>query len=290
LFRSTARRDATLLWSLRAAAAVCGAIVVFIAGFLCLESLPALQDVGVVRLFRDPSWHPTAQATRGTFNLTPMLAGSLLATLGAITLAAPLGIASAVFCQHYASVRLARAYRQLIGLLAGIPSVVYGFWGLVVLVPLLRALAPPGPSLLAGILILALMILPTVALIAEGALANVPREYLLAASALGISRFSTVLRVALPAARSGLITATILGAGRAIGETMAILMVCGNVVALPASVFDPVRTLTSNIALEMAYAMGDHRSALFLTGLVLLLLVCALVGAAAHLGREQARA
>ena len=287
--RSIPRRDAALLWLLRAASAVSGAIVVFIAVFLCLESVPALKDVGVTRLFSDASWHP-AQGASGTFNVTPMLAGSLLATLGAIGLAAPLGIASAVFCQHYAPARLARAYRQLIGLLAGIPSVVYGFWGLVVLVPLLRSLAPPGASLLAGILILALMILPTVALVADGALANVPRGYLLGACALGLSRFSTVLRVALPAARSGLITATILGAGRAIGETMAILMVCGNVVALPASVFDPVRTLTANIALEMAYATGDHRSALFLTGLVLLLLVCALVGLATRLGREGAHA
>jgi phosphate transport system permease protein len=290
LSRSTSRRDAALLWTLRALAAVSGAIVLFIAYFLTTESLPVLRDVGVARFFSDPSWHPRAGATAGTFNLAPMVIGSLLATLGAILLAAPLGVASAVFCQYYASARLARLYRQLIGLLAGIPSVVYGFWGLVVLVPILRTLAPPGQSLLAGILILALMILPTVALIADGALANVPRAYLLGASALGLSRFSTIVRVALPAARSGLVTAAILGAGRAMGETMAILMVCGNVVALPGSVFDPVRTLTANIALEMAYAVGDHRSALFLTGLVLLVLVAALVGATSRLARVDAHA
>jgi phosphate transport system permease protein len=290
LSRSTSRRDAALLWTLRALAAVSGAIVLFIAYFLTTESLPVLRDVGVARFFSDPSWHPRAGATAGTFNLAPMVIGSLLATLGAILLAAPLGVASAVFCQYYASARLARFYRQLIGLLAGIPSVVYGFWGLVVLVPILRTLAPPGQSLLAGILILALMILPTVALIADGALANVPRAYLLGASALGLSRFSTIVRVALPAARSGLVTAAILGAGRAMGETMAILMVCGNVVALPGSVFDPVRTLTANIALEMAYAVGDHRSALFLTGLVLLVLVAALVGATSRLARVDAHA
>jgi phosphate transport system permease protein len=144
--------------------------------------------------------------------------------------------------------------------------------------------------LLSGALILALMILPTVALIADGALANVPRAYLQGAAALGLSRFTTVTRVALPAARSGLITATILGAGRAMGETMAILMVCGNVIQLPASAFDPVRTLTANIALEMAYAVGPHRSALFLTGLVLLLLVSVLVVAAARFSRADAHA
>jgi phosphate transport system permease protein len=269
---------------------VSGAIVVFIAFFVTSESLPVLRDVGAVRFFSDPSWHPRAGALRGTFNLAPMVVGSLLATLGGILLAAPFGVASAVFCQYYASAPAARAYRQLIGLLAGIPSVVYGFWGLVILVPIVRTLAPPGQSLLSGALILALMILPTVALIADGALANVPRAYLQGAAALGLSRFTTVTRVALPAARSGLITATILGAGRAMGETMAILMVCGNVIQHPASAFDPVRTLTANIALEMAYAVGPHRSALFLTGLVLLLLVSVLVVAAARFSRADAHA
>jgi phosphate transport system permease protein len=290
LFRSTIHPDTVLVWTLRALAAVSGAIVLFIAYFLTSESMPVLRDVGIERFFGDASWHPRAGAASGTFNLAPMVVGSLLATVGAVLLASPFGVASAVFCQYYASARLARVYRQLIGLLAGIPSVVYGFWGLVVLVPILRSFAPPGQSLLAGILILALMILPTVALIAEGALANVPRAYLLGASALGLSRFSTVLRVALPAARSGLATATILGAGRAMGETMAILMVCGNVVELPRTVFDPVRTLTANIALEMAYAMGDHRSALFLTGLVLLLLISALVALASRVARVDAHA
>lgn len=287
---STILRDRTLLWTLRLLAAVSGAIVLFIAYFVTSESLPVLRDVGPARFFGDPSWHPRAGVLKGTFNLAPMVVGSMLATLGAILLATPLGVASAVFCQYYAPAPMARAYRQLIGLLAGIPSVVYGFWGLVILVPLLRTLAPPGQSLLAGILILALMILPTVALISDGALANVPRQYLLGASALGLSRFTTVVRVALPAARSGLITAAILGAGRAMGETMAILMVCGNVVQLPSSVSDPVRTLTANIALEMAYAVGPHRSALFLTGLVLLLLVSVLVALASRLSQEQAHA
>ena len=165
----------------------------------------------------------------------------------------------------------------LIELLAGIPSVVYGFWGLVVLVPLIGRIQPPGTSLLAGIAILTIMILPTIALMADASLAKVPPEYLRGAAALGLSRWATIRSIVFPAAKSGLFTGVILETGRAIGETMAILMVCGNVVQTPKSLFDPIRTLTANIALEMAYATGDHRSALFVSGLVLMALIVALV-------------
>ncbi len=248
--------------------------------FLVLESIPALRRVGVARFFTDDSWHPATDASQGEFNVLPMLIGTLSATAGAVTVATPLAVCSALFCHFYAPRRMAHAYRRLIELLAGIPSVVYGFWGLVVLVPLIANWHPPGASLLAGIAILTVMVLPTIAMMADAALANVPREYLRAAAALGLSRWGTVRGVVLPAARSGLLTGVILGTGRAIGETMAILMVCGNVVKIPHSVFDPVRTLTSNIALEMAYAMGDHRSALFVSGLLLMLIIVGLVAAA----------
>ena len=164
---------------------------------------------------------------------------------------------------------MGRLYRRLIELLAGIPSVVYGFWGLVTLVPLIARVRPPGPSLLAGILILTIMILPTITLMAHAALAGVPKHYLQGAAALGLSRWATIRGVVFPAARSGLFTGVILETGRAIGETMAILMVCGNVVRTPHSLFDPIRTLTANIALEMGFALGDHRSALFVSGLLL---------------------
>ena len=280
--------DRALTWTLRACAAITGAVVVLIAVFLMLESWPGLRRVGVPRFFSDPSWHPSAVAADGSFNLLPMLWGTLAATAGALLLAAPLGVLSAIFCRHVAPPMLSRSYRRLIELLAGIPSVVYGFWGLVVLVPLIARLEPPGASLLAGILVLALMVLPTIALAADAALEAVPRRYLRGAAALGLGRWATLAGVALPAARSGIVTGVILATGRALGETMAVLMVCGNVVQVPASFFDPVRTLTANIALEMAYALGDHRSALFVTGLLLLALVSALVLASEAVARRYA--
>jgi len=258
---------------LRGAASISGMVVLFIIAFLFLEALPALKEIGILRFFSDASWHPGD----GRFNLTPMLMGSLLTTLGSLALAAPLGILSAVFIQYYAPPALSRVFRKLIGLLAGIPSVVYGFWALLVLVPIIGRLYPPGPSLSAGILILALMILPTITLLADASLTNVPAQTLQGAAALGLSRWSIVRGVALPAARGGLTTSIILATGRAIGETMALLMVSGNVVRIPKTLFDPIRTLTANIALEMAYAMGNHRSALFVSGLVLMAIIAALV-------------
>jgi phosphate transport system permease protein len=281
--------DRLLVIGLRGCALCTGLIVVLIAGFLVMESWPALREVGLARFFTDASWHPAADAAGGRFNLLPMVWGTLHAMTGAVLLATPLGVLSAVFVHFYAPAGVGRVYRRMIELLAGIPSVVYGFWGLVVLVPLIRALHPPGPSLLAGVLILALMILPTIALMADAALAGVPQHQLRAAAALGLSRWRTVTGVVLPAARSGLYAGVILGSGRAIGETMAILMVCGNVVQTPSSIFDPIRTLTANIALEMAYALGDHRSALFVCGLLLLVLIIALATVAEQL-QQRARA
>jgi phosphate transport system permease protein len=165
--------------------------------------------------------------------------------------------------------------------------VVYGFWGLVVLVPIIGRIHPPGPSLLTGTLILTLMILPTITLVADASLASVPPEYLRGCAAVGLGRWATVRGVVFPAALSGLVTGVILGTGRAIGETMAVLMVCGNVVQTPKSVFEPVRTLTANIALEMAYAVGNHRAALFVSGLVLMAMIVALVMAAELLNRRH---
>ena len=268
--------DRLLLWLLRGTATLAGAIVLLIVGFLVVEALPILRHVGIGRFLTDPSWHPA----EGFYNLTPMLWGTLFAMVGSVLIATPLGILSAVFCHYYAPLAIARPYRKLIELLAGIPSVVYGFWGLVVLVPLIGSIHPPGPSLLAGIVILAMMILPTIALMADASLANVPQQYVRGAAALGLSRWATIRGVVFPAAQSGLFTGVILETGRAIGETMAILMVCGNVVQTPHSLFDPMRTLTANIALEMAYAFGDHRAALFVSGLVLMGLIVALVAAA----------
>lgn len=247
--------------------------------FLLHESWPVLQRVGAVRFFSDPGWHPL----EGMFNLTPMLAATAAASAGAILVAGPLGVASAVFSRFYAPPFLAALFRRMVALLAGIPSVVFGLWGLTVLVPRIAEWQPPGASLLAGVLILALMVLPTVALTADAALAAVPETYLRGAAALGLTKSGTLLKVLIPAARSGIIGGMLLAAARALGETMAVLMVAGNVVQVPTGFFDPVRTLTANIALEMAYATGDHRAALFVSGLTLLLLVIGLAGMASRL-------
>ena len=270
---SLSRSDRTLVTVLQLSAVISGAVLALIVAFLLLETLPILSQVGWWRFFTDPGWYPASEQ----FNLTPMVVGTLLVTLGAVILATPLGICSAIFCQYYAPGAIAILYRRLIELLAGIPSVVFGFWGLVVLVPIIGRLHPPGPSLLAGILILAVMILPTVMLVTDSSLAALPPHYWQGAQALGLGTWATVRGVCLPAARSGVITAVMLATARALGETLAVLMVCGNVVQIPGQVFDPVRTLTANIALEMAYALEQHRAALFVSGLVLMMGVTILV-------------
>jgi phosphate transport system permease protein len=275
-------RDRVLSASLRGAALVAGAIVVLIVVFLVLEALPALRNVGLGSFFTDEAWRPSEQL----YNLTPMLWGSLLVTAGAVLVATPLGILSAIFCRFYAPPAVASVYRRLIELLAGIPSVIYGLWGLVVLVPLIGSIRAPGTSLLAGILILAIMITPIIAMLADSALGAVPLPFLHGAAGLGLSRAAIIWHIVLPNARSGLITAVILATGRALGETMAVLMVCGNAVETPGSLFDSVRALTANIALEMAYAMGDHRSALFVSGLILTALIMGLILAAEVVSRR----
>ena len=280
---SPSRSEVILVWILRGMALLAAVIVLLIMLFLIWETLPILQTIGLTRFFNDPDWHPTSEE----FNLLPMLWGTLLVTAGAVLIATPLGIASAIFCHYYAPSVIASLYRRLIELLAGIPSVVYGFWGLVVLVPIIGRIHPPGASLLTGILILTLMILPTITLLADASLANVPPEYLRGCAAIGLGRWATVRGVVFPAASSGLLTGVILGTLRAIGETMAVLMVCGNVVQIPVNVFEPVRTLTANIALEMAYAVGNHRAALFVSGLVLMAIVVSLVIAAELLNKGQ---
>lgn len=252
------------------------ALVALIVLFLLLDSLPALRAVGT-RFVTDDSWHPDRTASGGTFGILPIVAGTLAVTLGAVLLAAPVGVASAIFSQFYAPRPLAIAYRWLVELLAGIPSVVYGFWGLVVLTPWIARFEPPGQSLLAGILIVSLMIVPTIMLVVESALAAVPESYLAGAAALGMRRWGIVRRIAIPSARGGIVTGVVLGAARAVGETMAVVMVCGNVVNVPTSLFSPVRTLTANIVLEMGYALDVHRSALFTSALILLLICIALV-------------
>lgn len=276
--------DWLFVWALRWCAGLAGVITLLIVVYLCVQSLPLLHHIGMTRFFTDHTWAPT----RGQFNLLPMVVGTLYATLGAVTVATPGGLALAVFAAFYAPAPIARVVHGVLGLLAGIPSVVFGLWGLVTLVPLLNRVHPPGLSLLMGIVILTLMILPTIALVAEAALRAVPREYSLGGAALGCTRWRIVWSIVLPSARSGLLTAAMLGAGRALGETMAVSMVMGNTIQIPDSVWVPARTLTAHIGLEMAYAMGSHRAALFVAGVWLLIGVVGLVVLIDRVNRERA--
>jgi len=281
---SQSRTDQHLVIGLKVCALLAAGIVLLVIMFLLSESLPILRGIAISRFFTDQSWHPTEEL----YNISPMLSATVLSTLGALLLAIPLGIVSALFSRYYAPKTIAVLYRRLIELLAGIPSVVYGFWGLTTLAPLVALIHPPGVSLFTAILILALMILPTIALTVDAALLGVPTSYYSGATALGLSRWCIIKEVVLPAARSGIAAGIMLAAGRAMGETMAVLMVAGNVVQLPSSLFDSVRTLTANIALEMAYAMGDHRAALFVSGLVLMIMVFGLVSLAEVFRRKSA--
>ncbi len=236
---------------------------------------PGERTFELSHLVTDEAWNPGGRE----FNLLPMVFGSLLATFGSAFVAAPLGIGVAVFLNYYAPKKLGWVVRRLVEVMAGVPSVVYGLWGLSVLVPLIASVSPieQGQSLLAGILILAFMTIPTIIVASDAAIQAVPQQQINAAAALGLGTRATVWSIVLPTARLGLLSAVILQFARAIGETMAVLMVCGNIVKTPDSIFAPVRTLTSNIALEMGYADDHHRSILFLSGLVGLVIVAGLM-------------
>ena len=254
--------------------------------FIFKEGLPLIVRVGLWRFIFGSDWSPS----RGSFGILSMIIGSLWVTAGALIFGVPLGVAVAIFTAEFAPPALTAAVRPLVQLLAGIPSVIYGFVGLTVLIPRIqRYLGGPGPSALAGAMVLAIMILPTIVSISEDSIRAVPRAYRDGALALGATQWQTVWRVVIPAARSGIITSVILGMGRAIGETMAVIMVVGNALALPFSPLQSVTTLTSNIGLEMAYATGDHRRALFATGVVLFVIIMALSMSASVMSRRSAR-
>ncbi|HLA39099.1 MAG TPA: phosphate ABC transporter permease subunit PstC [Candidatus Glassbacteria bacterium] len=272
--------DRALVLPLCFAALGCVSILVLILAFLAQEAWPVLTNGGWKAFIMDQGWYPL----EGLFGLMPMLWASLAVMLGAVLLAGPLGLGCAIFISFYARGILQRSFRLLLSLLSGLPSVVLGLWGLTVLVPLITQWRPPGASLFAAMLVLALMILPTVALTSAAALSGVPAELLAGAAALGLRRRAQVLGVAVPAARSRIGSGLLLAMARALGETMAVLMVAGNVVQYPRSLFEPVRVLTANIALEMAYASGAHRAGLFASGLLLTLVVLLLAWLAARMG------
>jgi len=245
--------------------------------FIFLEGLPIILKTGVSHFIFGSHWAPT----KGHFGILAMILSSLYVTIGALLFGVPLALACAIVLAEFAPPALTRILKPTIELLAGIPSVVYGFLGVVLLVPLIRTyLGGPGLSLLAAALILGIMILPTVISISIDAMNAVPTLYREGSIALGATQWQTVRKLVLPAARSGIITAIILGMGRAIGETMAVIMVAGNALNIPTSILDSVRTLTANIALELGYASGAHREALFATGIVLFIIIMILNTAA----------
>lgn len=255
-------------------------IIILIILFIFVEGYPAMQSYGVFNFIFGMNWSPSD----GQFGVFPMIIGSLAITGLSLLMAVPLGIFCAIFLAEVAPHSMRKILKPTIQTLAGIPSVVYGFFGLIILVPFMRVhFGGTGFSMLTASIILTVMVLPIIVSVSEDALRSVPYEYKEASLALGSTHWQTIKNVIFPAAIPGVITSVILGMGRAIGETLAIIMVAGNVVQIPSSIFDPVRALTSNIAIEMGYATGIHYNALFATGIVLFLMIIILLVIANYL-------
>ncbi len=245
-------------------------VLALITIFIFIEGVPLIVKVGFFKFIFGMKWAPS----QGFYGIFPMIVGTISVTLGALILGVPVALCCAIFLAEFAPRQLSDVVRPAIQLLAGIPSVVYGFWGLIFIVPLIREyLGGPGLSILAGSIILAIMILPTVISISEVSLLSLSPLLKEGAFALGATHWQTIRSVLVPAAKSGIVASIILGIGRAVGETMAVIMVLGNAVALPDSILSPVRTLTTNIGIEMGYASGEHQQALFATGIVLLVII-----------------
>ncbi len=264
------RTDRLIRLALLAAAFSAVSILAVITVFMFEQGTPIMFKYGFRSFLAGADWYPAERV----FGLWPMIVGSIYVTLGAMVIGVPFGLACAVVLTEFSSWRVRRIIKPVIELLAGIPSVVYGFIGVVILVPFIReTLGGPGLSVLAASIILGIMILPTIISISVDSIQAIPLSYREGSVALGATKWQTVKMVLLPAARSGIIASIILGMGRAIGETMAVIMIAGNAASVPRSVLDPVRTLTSNIALEMGYASGEHRQALFATGVILFVII-----------------
>lgn len=267
------------------ASAMVGVVSVATIGwFVFQEGLPAFSQAGVLDMVLGREWLPPA-----LYGILPMIVATLISTAGAVIIGVPIAILTAVFLAELAPRWLANIVRPAVELLAGIPSVVYGFFGLVIIVPTIETLfnIPAGNTILAGITVLAIMILPTVITISETSLRALPSVYKEGALALGASHIYSIFKVLIPAARSGIFTGVALGIARAIGETMAIIMVMGNAPAMPGSLLEPARTLTANIAMEMSYATGIHGSALYSTGIVLLVFIVLLNASLLYLNRKR---
>lgn len=252
------------------AACISIAAVVLICVFLLASGIPAIREIGLFDFLLGTKWKPA----NDLYGILPMIVGSVFVTAGALLIGVPVGILTAVFMARFCPRRLYRPVKAAVNLMAGIPSVVYGFFGLVVLVPFVRnTFGGRGQSVLTAALLLGVMILPTIISVAEASIRAVPQSYYEGALALGASHERSVFYAVLPAAKSGIFAGVVLGIGRAVGETMAVKMVAGNQAVMPGSILDGVRTLTTNIVLEMGYSTDLHREALIGTAVVLFVLI-----------------
>lgn len=243
---------------------------ILICVFIFANGVPAIKEIGVFKFLFGTVWKPS----NDIYGIFPMIIGSIYVTVGAIILGVPVGVLCAVFMAKFCPEKLYRIMKPAIGLLAGIPSIVYGFFGLVVVVPIIQDIfGTGGKGVLTASIILGIMILPTIISVSEDAVRSVPESYYEGALALGDTHEQAVFRAMVPAAKSGILAGVILGVGRAIGETMAVIIIAGNQTVIPKSILSGVRTMTSNIVMEMGYATGLHRQALIGTGVVLFVFI-----------------
>lgn len=246
------------------------AAVILICIFLFVSGIPAIKEIGVFKFLLGTSWKPA----NNLYGILPMIVGSFYVTAGALIIGVPIGILTAVFMARFAPRSIYAPLKAAVNLMAGIPSVVYGFFGLVVLVPFIReAFGGRGMSVLTASVLLGLMILPTIISVSETSIRAVPESYYEGGLALGASHERSVFFTVLPAAKSGIFAGVVLGIGRAVGETMAVMMVAGNQAVIPDSMLSGVRTLTTNIVLEMGYSTDLHREALIGTAVVLFVFI-----------------
>lgn len=250
--------------------------VLLICIFIFVGAFPALKEIGVIKFLTSTLWKPTDNPA--SFGILYMIIGSLFVTAGAMIIGVPIGIMAAVFMARYCPKKIYPFVSQMIKLMAGIPSIIYGFFGMMIIVPFIsQTFGGNGNSVLAASVVLSMMILPTVITISEDSIRAVPQIYYEGALALGVRKEEAVFKVVVPAAKSGIITSVILATGRAMGETIAVAMVAGNSNILPVNILKPVRTLTVNIIQEMSYASGLHYDSLIATGAVLFMFILILI-------------
>ena len=244
--------------------------VAFICIFLFANGIPAIGKIGVADFLLGETWRPS----NDIYGILPMILGSIYVTAGAVILGVPIALLTSVFLAHYCPKKLYRPLQSAVSLMAGVPSVVYGFFGLVMIVPTMQSITGrDGSNMLTASILLAIMILPTIISVTEAAIQSVPESYYEGSLALGATKERSIFCVILPAAKSGILAAVVLGIGRAIGETMAVIMVAGNQARMPEGLLKGLRTLTANIVTEMGYATGLHREALIATGVVLFVFI-----------------